>query len=200
MYLPSLAVVAYEISSLKQLTTQPPDSNGCGEGNMPSTRAKEGGAAWAKTIFQCPGATADVERLLICMTLAVARDPGTYYGLPLTVRTGATKLRNPPVKSVSKTTRFLVPQLSLLGFPLCELGRTTLSFSWALYGFYFSIARLSGDVLSFCTSVCSAWYNSTTTPGEEGRRRSQGSLSITGIQIKNSSVFTGIEICNPGQQ
>lgn len=75
-----------------------------GEGNMPSTRTKEGGEAWAKTILQCPGATADVEGLLICMTPAIVHDPGTYYRLPLTVKTGTMKLLKPPVKFVSKTT------------------------------------------------------------------------------------------------
>lgn len=134
-------------------------------------------AAWAKITLLCPGATASGEGVLICMTLAVVCDWGMYYGLSPTLELELWSFLN-HLLNLGLQAPDSCSLSSLLGFPLCKLGRTTLSFSCAVYGFWISIASFSGDTLSFCTSVSSAWYNNTVTSGEEEKGRIQGYLSL----------------------
>lgn len=102
------------------------------------------------------------------MTLAIASDWGYSKGC---LQQWELEL---PVKPVSRNSWFLVLQLYLLRFPLCEMRRITLSFSCALCGFCIWIARFSGGVMSFW----STWYHSTVTSGKQGIGRSQGYLSL----------------------
>lgn len=95
---------------------------------------------------------------------------------------------------LSQSTWFLVPPFA--HFPLNSEEYNNLFFSC---GLCISVARFSDHKLSFCKDkICLLQHHHNHRGGGESKEL-RLSLVIRMMQIKNSNVFTRLEICNPGQ-
>lgn len=133
--------------------------------------------------------------MLICMSLAIVCDWGTHYGLSPTVRTRAIKFLNHLLTLCPRSPNSWSLSHLFLIFPSVSWEGQHAPFSCALYGFCISIARFSSAMLSFCTSVCSAWYSSTETSG----RREEEEIEDISCYYKSKIVmcFLGLKSVTP---